>query len=242
MSVWSKIMTALRGSANEVGEAIADTQALRILDQEIHDAEEDLGNSRDSLTEMMARQKVAEQKCTTMNAEISKFEEYAIQVLEQNDESLALDLAEKISDMEKQRKTEQAAYDDYTDNVNNLRNAIKQADANIKHLKHQLNSVRATESVQRTQAAVAQRHSDSNAKLTTALDSLERIKEKQELKNARYDAAQELADELANDSLTNKLEAAGIVSNDTDGEAVLARLKNKVTLRIESGKHLNEKN
>ena len=34
-SIWSKLFTALRGGANEVGESIVDQQALRILDQEI---------------------------------------------------------------------------------------------------------------------------------------------------------------------------------------------------------------
>ena len=36
MNIWSKMMTALRGGVNEAGEAIIDSQALRILDQEIH--------------------------------------------------------------------------------------------------------------------------------------------------------------------------------------------------------------
>ena len=35
----SKIMTALRGKANESGQAVVDSQALRILDQEIRDSE-----------------------------------------------------------------------------------------------------------------------------------------------------------------------------------------------------------
>ena len=45
-SIWSKLFTALRGGANEVGEAIVDQQALRILDQEIRDADSALSNAR----------------------------------------------------------------------------------------------------------------------------------------------------------------------------------------------------
>ena len=240
MSIWSKVMTALRGGVNEAGEAIADTQALRILDQEIRDAEEELNNCRDSLAEMMARQKVAEQKWTTLDAKITEFEDYAIQALEKSDESLALELAEKIADLEKQRNTEQSACDEYTNNVNSLRHAVKKADAEIKHLKHQVDAVRATENVQRAQAAVAQRHSDSNSRLSTAMDSLERIKEKQGLKSAQLNAAQELAEEVSDDSLNNRLEAAGITSDNLNGDTVLARLKSKLTLRIESDNHANE--
>ena len=35
MNILSKMMTALRGGATEAGEAIVDSQALRILDQAI---------------------------------------------------------------------------------------------------------------------------------------------------------------------------------------------------------------
>ncbi len=234
MNIWSKLITALRGGVNEAGEAIADTQALRILDQEVRDAAEELKNTKDSLAEIMARQKVSEQKCTTLNTKITEFEAYAIQALEKDDQSLALDLAEKIAGLEKQLSTEQSASDDYTKNTDKLRSTIKLADHNIKRLKHQVDMVRATENVQRAQAAVAQRHSNSNSKLTTAIDSLERIKEKQELKNAQFNAAQELSAELSEDTLGSRLESAGIITDNSSGKAVLARLKSQVIPQLES--------
>ena len=56
MNVWSKLLTALRGGANEMGEAVVDSQALRILDQEIRDADLELRRSREALAEIMAKQ------------------------------------------------------------------------------------------------------------------------------------------------------------------------------------------
>ncbi|WP_423787395.1 PspA/IM30 family protein, partial [Klebsiella pneumoniae] len=53
MTVWSKLLSALRGGANEVGEAIVDSQALRILDQEIRDADVELRKSREALASIM---------------------------------------------------------------------------------------------------------------------------------------------------------------------------------------------
>ena len=38
MSVFKKIMTALRGGAREAGEAIVDANGIRIFEQEIKDA------------------------------------------------------------------------------------------------------------------------------------------------------------------------------------------------------------
>ena len=240
MNLWSKLITALRGGANEAGEAIVDAQALRILDQEVRDAEEELKNSRDSLAEMMARQKVAEQKCTELNNKIAEFEDYAIQALEKNDESLAKDLAEKIADLENQLNTEQNALDEFEGSTENLRSAIKQADSDIKQLKHQVDTVRATENVQRAQDAVAQRHSGSQSRLATATDSLERIKEKQALKSAQFSAAQELAEDVSDDTLQNRLEAAGITSGSLNADAVLARLKSKITPRIGNDNSVDE--
>ena len=49
MNIWAKMITALRGGVNEAGEAIVDSQALRILDQEVRDSAEELKRSKDIL-------------------------------------------------------------------------------------------------------------------------------------------------------------------------------------------------
>ena len=72
MNILSKMMTALRGGATEAGEAIVDSQALRILDQEIRDAANELKQSKDSLAAILARQKVAEEKCSVLEKQIKE--------------------------------------------------------------------------------------------------------------------------------------------------------------------------
>ena len=66
MSVWKKLVTAIKGGANEAAEAVADSQALRILDQEIREAKEELRKSDNSLTQIMAKRKLAEQKVNSL--------------------------------------------------------------------------------------------------------------------------------------------------------------------------------
>ena len=92
--------------------------------------------------------------------------------------------------------------------------------------KHQTETVKATESVQRAQKVVAQRHSGSDSKMRTALDSLDRIQENQKLNAAKMSAASELAQESSESSLDQKLREAGLTGN-TSAEDVLARLKAK---------------
>ena len=227
MNILSKMMTALRGGATEAGEAIVDSQALRILDQEIRDAANELKQSKDSLAAILARQKVAEEKCSVLEKQIKEHEGYAIKALEKDDEALARELAEKIADFENQLVQEKESASGFENSAKSLRSAIKQAEANLKRIKQQVDTVKATENVQRAQAAVAERHSGSDSRMRTAMDSLERIKEKQALKAAQMSAASEIARETTETSLQTKLQEAGIAPGSHNADDILARLKNK---------------
>ena len=57
MSVWGKLFTAMRGGVNEAAETVADSQAMRILDQELRDADNALRQARSDLAGMMATAK-----------------------------------------------------------------------------------------------------------------------------------------------------------------------------------------
>ncbi len=225
MNIWEKMITALRGGLYEAGETIVDNNALRILDQEVRDATEELKQSRDGLTTIIAKQKLAEEKAAQLKNSISEYEGYAVEALKQDDQSLALEVAEKIASFENQCKAEKEAATSFAVNANDLRRAIKTAEQNIKRLKQQIDTVKATENVQRAQAAVAERYTGSNSRLRTAMDSLERIKEKQAFKDAQLKAANELAQEEKQDSLQEKLEKAGIRPSSTGAADVLERLK-----------------
>ncbi len=225
--MWSKLVTALRGGLNEAGEAVIDSQALRILDQEVRDATEELKQSKDGLAAILARQKLAEEKSSQLQSGIDEYEGYASQALEKGDESLAIEVAQKVADLENQLSTEHASAKSFEKNANDLRTAIKAAEQNIKRMKQQVDTVKATENVQRAQSAVAERHSGTDSRLRTAMDSLERIKEKQTLKQAQMNAATELAKDGLQDSLDEKLKAAGIAPDGSSAEKVLERLKNK---------------
>jgi phage shock protein A len=227
MNIWAKMMTALRGGVNEAGEAIVDSQALRILDQEVRDASEELRKSKEGLVSIIARQKLAEEKVAKFKQSIEEYEGYALKALEKGDETLAHEVAEKIADLENQLATEQDAATGYAQSADKLKAAVKQAEANIKRLKQQVDTVKATESVQRAQKAVADRHAGSNSKLRTAMDSLERIKEKQALEAAKMDAANEVAVETSSKSLQDKLEQAGIAPGAKQADDILERLKKK---------------
>ena len=144
MNVWSKLLTALRGGATEAGEALVDSQALRILDQEIRDAEQALRTSRESLAQIMARQKLASEQVQKTAARVSEYETHALKALEVGNEALALEVAQRIAELEAELRAEREQAEGFAVSVSQLRKAVNQTEGNIKHLKQQVDTVKAT--------------------------------------------------------------------------------------------------
>ncbi|HIF08826.1 MAG TPA: PspA/IM30 family protein [Sneathiellales bacterium] len=227
MSIWAKIATAVRGGATEAGEAFIDHQALRILDQEIREADGELGKSKDALAGIIAKRKLADKKVESLKSSFSEYEGYAMQALDKGDEALATEIAEKIAGLETELMGEEGVAKSFVDSESQLRKAVAQTESNLKRLKQQVDTVKATETVQKAQAAVAARHSGAGSSMRSALDSLDRLKNKQAERSARLEAASELAGSTEEVSLDDKLKAAGIIDGGASGGDVLARLKAK---------------
>ena len=179
MSIWAKVATAVRGGVNEAGEAIVDNQALRILDQEIRDADNGLSKSKDALASIIAKRKLADKKVESIKSSLSEYEGYVMQALEKEDEALATEIAEKIAGLETELLGEEGLAKSFADSETQLRRAVSQTESNLKRLKQQVDTVKATEKVQRAQSAVASRHAGAGSSMRSAVDSLERLKTKQ---------------------------------------------------------------
>lgn len=225
MGAFMRLFTALKGGINEAAEAAADSQGVRIFEQEIREAEVELRKSEESLTTIIAKQKMSKQKVETLSASINEHMGYARQALEKDDESLATQVAEKIADFQDQQATEQQFLDQFEQSAVRLRKSIGEAKINLRRMKQQLDTVKATDSVQKAQTAVASRHLGANSKMKTAAESLERIQQKQSQRQAELEAAQELATDESGDGLKAKLAAAGIGKTSSSAADILASLK-----------------
>lgn len=227
MSIWSRVATAVRGGVSEAGEAIADHQALRIVDQEIRDAEGELKKSKEALTSIIAKRKLSDKKVDSLKSSLTEYEGYAMKALDKGDDELAGEIADKIAGLETELMAEGGAAKSFLDSESHLRKTVGQTEANLKRLKQQVDTVKATEIVQKSQAAVAARHSGAGSGMRSALDSLERLKTKQAERAAKFEAASEIAESTEEAGLDAKLKAAGIVGGGASGGDVLARLKAK---------------
>jgi len=220
-----KLWNALRGAANEGIEAVADSQSLRILDQELRDAKQELRACDENLTKIMAKRKMTEAKVKSLQSEVETYTNHAIAASEKGDETLAIECAERVSELESNLETERSILDGFAKSEQTLKANISKAKTNVRRMEQQIDQVKATESVQKAQVAVSSRHMGANSKVKTALDSLERIKEKQAQRNAELEAAEELANEETGSDLEAKLKQAGITpGGDKSGSDKLAEL------------------
>jgi phage shock protein A len=226
MSVWRKLVTAVKGGATEAAQSVADSQAIRILEQEIREAKDELRKSDHARTQILAKCKLAQQRVDSLQASVEQYEAHARKAID-TDRQLALDCAQKVGDLRAEQDGEQKYLDQFKQSEKQLATNIKQAKSNLKRLEQQVDMVKATESVQKAQVAVSSRHLGANNKMKTATESLSRIQDKQNLRNAELQAAEELATEESSDDLSKRLAEAGIAGGSTSADDELSRILGK---------------
>ena len=100
MAIWTKIITLFRGAAHEAGTAVVDANAMRILDQEVRDAQNALLRSRDDLAKIMAQRKIANDKLNDKKAKQVEYSNYIREALARDNRALAQDVATKLATIE----------------------------------------------------------------------------------------------------------------------------------------------
>lgn len=227
MSILDKIFTAIRGGAREVGEAIVDKNSIRIFEQEINDAEEKLEKAKRDLTSVMAKEMQASRKIKGLNADVSKHEDFATQALEKGNEALALEIAEKISEIQMELEDQQGAQSSFASHVDRLKGMIKQTGKTITDMQRQLVMVKTTDSVQKATTAITNNYASGSSKLLTAKESLDRIKQRQQDLDDRLTAGEQLKNDFEGNDLEAKMKEAGIINDASKAKDILAKLKAK---------------
>lgn len=227
MSIFRKLLTAVRGGATEVGESIVDSQAIRILEQELRDSKKALNDAKTGLTSIMAEKMGVDRKVKDLTAKISEHETYATQAMDKGDEGLALDVANKIAEFEHELTIQQGILDGYETKVSSLKKMITQSERNIQAMDREVSVVKTTAKVQQANDLASAKFSGSHSSLRSATDSLERIKARQQKREDQASAAMDLESETSGDDLQARLKNAGIVDSASSGSSVLDRLKKR---------------
>jgi len=233
MAIWSKLFTLGRAGAHEATAAIVDANALRILDQEIRDADKAQGKARDDLAGLVARRRMLEAEVESFRAQAAKYEASARTAVEKGNIDLARQVAQRIADLEQDVSLKAPQVEDMRQAEEQIHTAIAATDRKIEQLRREVDVVKVNESVQKAQATVAA--SGAGNSLGSAADSLARIRERQMVRGEKLRAAGELEDRRTGADLDEKLRLAGILPGQSSADDVLARLTApKPTLQIES--------
>ncbi len=224
MSMLSKLSALFRGTAHEAGQSVVDANALKILDQEIRDADNNQGKARDDLAGLVARRRMAENEMKSFQDQIAKYEGSARTALERGQNDLALEVAGRIAEIETEMGNRGPMIEGMKEAEARLRTAIASTDQKIETLRREIDIVKVNDSVQKAQTSVALQSAGAQSRIGSAADSLARIKQRQAVNEEKLRAGQELEDRRTGADLDHKLKEAGILPGHSSANDVLARL------------------
>ncbi|MBB3999468.1 PspA/IM30 family protein [Aureimonas pseudogalii] len=224
MSVWGKLFSAVRGGVNEVAEGAADAQALRILDQEIRDAEAALRRARSDLAGIMATTKSLARKVEEAQAKDAKDMDSARAAMAAGREDLARGLADRVSKNRAEAARDQAEHERLQASQAQMIRAVQDTETRIQTMRREIEGVKANESLLKAQSAIASSHAGVNSRLGSAMESLERVKKRQEMTAGRIEAGAELQSLESGSALDRALLEAGIGGGRHSSDDVFAEL------------------
>ncbi len=226
MSVLKDLMQAIKGGANELGEAVVDANAVRILEQEIRDAETAIGSAKQSLTRMKSSEIRLKRDLSTLSADVADYEQKAIAALNAGEEALAAEVADRIAEVEGEREDKAGEQATLNAEVNKIHAMIKARERTIQKNKRELDKVRTVRELQRATESISRNFAATGSKGHRVSQALDRVKAKQQNWQDRMEAGDWLEAQENVDDIDAKLKAKGIGSSGTAaGSDVLARLK-----------------
>ena len=214
MAVIKKLVTLLRGSAREIGQSVVDSNATRIYEQEIVDAKASIAEAKTELTSVMAKEMQSAREIERIQGDIRR------------QEDLAMKVAERVAGLEAELQAQTASHAGFAVQVSRLKDLIKAAEGRVREHEREIGIAKTTESVYRATQSISDNIGSTGSKLTSARESLERIKKRHEDLADRMAAAEALDKEFGHKALDNELAAAGIGDSDKSrAQAVMARLR-----------------
>ncbi len=222
-SIWK----ALKGGVSEVGEAIVDNQAVRILEQEIREAEDAIRKAKQSLTNVKATEMKLNREVNHLRSEAGDYEQKAIALLDKGDEAMAMEVAERIAELEGEAGEKEAEYNAVKSQVIELLKIIKQRDTVIAKNKRELEQVKTVAQIQKATSSISDNISATASSGTRVQKAMERVKAKQANWKDQMAAGAEMEVAFSGSDLDAKIKAAGVGDNAAAGSDILARLKAK---------------
>lgn len=219
MKPFSGLLAHLHEHLAEAGAQLVDGvrewSARRVLDEQIHAADEQLRVLRAEADVLKAQRVVTSERRDAAVARLLQRESQAVAALVAGEAALAREIAASIVGLEAERDAEDALLAANELQRARLQARLQHGEGTLRRLRHELDLLRAAEAVARAEQAFAQGGAPG---IPTAIDSAERLRSRQAEAPSASDAGTS-----ARDALDVKIEAAGL-ARAAAIDAVLARL------------------
>lgn len=223
MSVWRKLVTAVKGTANEAAEAVVDANLLKILDQEMREAKGAIAKARDEKARMTANRIMKEKSVAELMSEIERRTAAARTAKQQGDEALAVEIIESVLKLRDKAEAEQELAGQYQKTEEGMDTALKQSQSRVETLQRKIEAAKANEALIAAQQATSVNATSSNQRLSNAMASLERLEQRQAHQQAVLDAAEAEAKQISGEDLEDRIKALESPARN-DVQAILAKL------------------
>ncbi|MBD0270887.1 MAG: PspA/IM30 family protein [Acetobacteraceae bacterium] len=219
-------VTLFRGRAAEAAEAVADHNALPLLDQQIRDAAAALGRARRALALAMAQEAQEAPRLDEAAKRIADLEDRARQALSAGRDDLATEAAEAIAGLEAERSACRTAQGLFAAEAARLRRIVADAEARLAELDRGRRLARAAHAVHGMHGDRIGAAPLHEATLGEAEATLARLRARQAEEAAALEALDGLEAERRPASVAEKLAEAGFGKSIRPTAAeVLARLR-----------------
>lgn len=227
MSMIKKLLTIVKGSANEMGEAIIDKQQLRLMRQKMRETETHLAKGETALTEVMVDRENCQKDITKMREKIDQYGDYIRACLEKKESDLANEIAQKIAEIEGELNVRTAHLEGLTKAEERLKEQRKKTSDRLNAIKRDLSLITAQESfvkaIKQTKELLGERIDNSGETITLA----DEIAQKQQREMDLMNASELLQAKEAGQDLDNKLVMAGVIlDNQHQINEILSRYSN----------------
>ena len=211
---------------NEIGDTLLGNHSQRILDDEIRNVDAALRDLRNEALNARASLFTSDERRQALLLSIAEREDQASKALRQRRKALARDIATLIAGLERDLSETDEKIARIQSHIDRLQHLIQQGEGKLRRLKHQLDTIRVSESLQRAQEAVGERRGGIGpSSPRSALDLLTRARSASDREGNpsprnEYDHGES--------TLDARLREAGIIDDQEQAGAVLARLEQRI--------------
>ena len=162
--MFKKILTAIRGGVNEAGEAIVDSQGMRILTQEIRESKAEVDKAESQLAKVIADSKRTEVKVETAKAQYNDYAAKLEKIKASGDTELAAELQSRMQSVLADHNENKAVLEQQNKSVTQLKNLLTKNRKSIESAERQIGVLKTQESLNSAKSSLVTNSNSTNSR------------------------------------------------------------------------------